>query len=163
MSDEEEEEIEEERCEEGARGVAGERMDEEESDEEESEMEEVLAEASSATADFLGVQLALSIVERERSVRRPSTVENLSGIPAPSERYLVIAATSFSRTVNLAEVKLGDTGYPISLRWDEHYVVAGDRAGFEDAVRELLPSRATATRRSASCSGMASILERSSE
>ncbi|KAL1728880.1 hypothetical protein EV714DRAFT_274157 [Schizophyllum commune] len=42
MSDEEEEESEEERCEEEARGVAGERMDEEESDEEESEMEEVL-------------------------------------------------------------------------------------------------------------------------
>lgn len=108
------------------------------------EMAEVLQAASTDVSSVLGVEVKLEFQDRQRSVRTLNPRARLADGPAPSEKYMAIVATAGTHdSVELAEAKFNELGYPVVLRWDDEFPMASDRTGFETVIQDLLASRAT--------------------
>jgi hypothetical protein len=107
------------------------------------EIMDVLAEASREVTSVLREKIELLFDVRSRAQRALSVSERLALIPAPREKYVALVARAAGNSVVLADVELGDLGYPVQLRWGDHVAYADDREGFIAALTELLESPLT--------------------
>lgn len=107
------------------------------------QMEEVLSAASKEIGELLQTDVALRFETHERYKRVPPTAEAPVGVSASREVFTGLIARSPHGFEVLADIKFGELGYPVTLRWEGDFRQADDRAAFESVLAELLESRQT--------------------
>ncbi len=119
------------------------------------EMDSVLAAASRDVSEVMQMELSLRFQSEERP-KRVQYGNAMIGLTTPLESFTALVARSPRGREILAEVKFGELGYPMSLRWDGEFRSVPDRAAFEEAIADLLSQGVTGER-------IKALVERSSQ
>jgi hypothetical protein len=112
-------------------------------DEARKEMDEVLSAASADVAAVTGAPISLRFDTSDPIERLKAAGTVILG---PTQRKPITALVARLRSdlwTVLAEVSLGQLGYPVTLRWENRLDSASDRASFEELIKKLLEHSAT--------------------
>jgi len=114
------------------------------------EMDAVLQEASKQLTQALGGELTLQFADSAAGTLLHAIANKITGnersLPLTGLTGVLEVVGKPSRSRHLAEVSLGEMGYPVTLRWGDERGYATNRAEFEVALSQLLESRVTGER-----------------
>jgi hypothetical protein len=108
------------------------------------DLQEILREASEDLSVVFRADLKLSVSKKTKVVEGlQNPFSKMMGQLPPKNQieYFALEASARMGSVVLAEVELGEVGYPVSIRWPEHYVSAADKDSLATSIETLLRSR----------------------
>jgi hypothetical protein len=113
-------------------------------------MDSVLAAASAEISAVVGIEVALRFADVPRPLKRYKNpiLDVARGLASVGQEFMTaVVANAKGGSAVLAEAELSQVGFPVTLRWGDHYAdVADNRESFESAVKALLEHAQTGER-----------------